>query len=370
MIFTLQIFPGPEQRENGRLVTRIESISRFSAGTIVSMSGANETFQIANYKIVLVGYSRYKVISNIKLLVRVLYEAMHLKIKGNFDLVVCYDPLKIGLYGLITKIIYRTKLLVEVNSEFDSADLYNFRPGLMGHIKKLAYPNVKRFVLYWANGVKGLFHGQLDGVNLRTKTKVDYFFDHTPIKTNAYEANEQNIVLTLGFPAIIKGMDLLIRAFQELPEENNDWTLEIYGWFDDYDTKQLHILANGCDRIKINKPLEFSQVPAKIDDCNLFVLASRTEGVPRVLLESMARGRARIGSRVGGVPSIIEHGVDGILFDKENVKQLTTALNNMMNSEERRKEMASNGLARFEREFTLEKYSYRIKLLYERILND
>jgi glycosyltransferase involved in cell wall biosynthesis len=368
MIVTLQIFPGPEPKRNQRLVGRLNAMSDFSRGSVIAMAYSDEIFEIGNYKVILIAYSRFKFLSNIKLLIASLAEAFRLNRNNALNMVVSYDPLKVGLYGLLIKLLFRAKLLIEVNGEFNSPDLYNFKPGPMGYVKRVFYPNLKRFLLYWADGVKGLFTGQLAGVKLRERTVVDYFFDHTPIEAGEYKANDKNVLLTLGYPAHVKGIDLLIKAFLDLPQKYDNWSLEIYGWFDDYELEKLNLLTDGCQRIIIEKPIDFTEVPAKLDSCNLFVLASRTEGVPRVLLESMARGRARIGSRVGGIPGLIEDGVDGLLFDKGDISQLSAALIDMMNSEEKRKEMAKKGIERFNSQFTLQAYIKLLKAFYSRIV--
>ena len=43
-----------------------------------------------------------------------------------------------------------------------------------------------------------------------------------------------------------------------------------------------------------------------LDSIDLFVLASRTEGLPRAMVEAMARGCPAIGSAVGGIPELLQ----------------------------------------------------------------
>jgi glycosyltransferase involved in cell wall biosynthesis len=47
------------------------------------------------------------------------------------------------------------------------------------------------------------------------------------------------------------------------------------------------------------------EVRAQLDQADLFILPSRQEGLPRAMVESMARALPCIGSRVGGIPELL-----------------------------------------------------------------
>jgi glycosyltransferase involved in cell wall biosynthesis len=54
--------------------------------------------------------------------------------------------------------------------------------------------------------------------------------------------------------------------------------------------------------------------------------AGNVDGLPNVLLEAMAAGRAVIASRVAGIPDVVTDGVDGILVEEKDVAGLAAAL--------------------------------------------
>jgi glycosyltransferase involved in cell wall biosynthesis len=77
--------------------------------------------------------------------------------------------------------------------------------------------------------------------------------------------------------------------------------------------------------------------------CSLYVLASRTEAMGRVLLEAMACRKPVIASNVGGVPYVIEDGYNGLLFEKENVDDLAEKIKLVLSDNELAEKLAENG---------------------------
>lgn len=60
---------------------------------------------------------------------------------------------------------------------------------------------------------------------------------------------------------------------------------------------------------------------------DIFLLVSRTEGLPRAMVEAMAHGLPCIGSRVGGIPELLE---SSALVEKDNPEQLAELIQKMI----------------------------------------
>ena len=367
-ITTLQIFPGPESKGKTRLINRFEALSEFSQGTLVSLANDDDIFFIGDYKVIYVKMKNgIGLRSNLKLFFVVMREALLLKRIKGLDLVVCYDPLKVGLYGLFVKVFLRVKLLVEVNGEFNSPHLYRFRKGILMKIKKIVYPILKAFVLKHSDAIKMLFPDQLNEVKLKPSVITGCFFDYTPMPKGEYFANSEKVLLTMGFPMYIKGIDILILAFLDLLKKFPNWKLEIVGWFDEQELEKINQLSGGNRNVIVSKPIPFESVASKIDSAEIFVLASRTEAMGRVLLEAMARGKPRVAAKVGGIPTVVDNGVDGILFDPESKDSLVIALSQLMKSESLRQKYAESGLLRYEEEYSLTSFAGHTKSLYQKV---
>ena len=78
--------------------------------------------------------------------------------------------------------------------------------------------------------------------------------------------------------------------------------------------------------------------------CSLYVLASRTEAMGRVLLEAMASEKPIIASNVDGVPTVIRDGYNGLLFVSESVDDLADKMRTVLSDKQRATTLARNGL--------------------------
>jgi glycosyltransferase involved in cell wall biosynthesis len=74
------------------------------------------------------------------------------------------------------------------------------------------------------------------------------------------------------------------------------------------------------------RELPAAGVAAALDEATVLVLPSRSEGMGRVLVEAFCRGRAVVGSRVGGILDLVEDGRTGLLVEPGDSAQLADAL--------------------------------------------
>jgi glycosyltransferase involved in cell wall biosynthesis len=105
-----------------------------------------------------------------------------------------------------------------------------------------------------------------------------------------------------------KGVDVLITAIAKCIAAGRDIRLTIVGE-GRYRTslEQLAQQLGIGNSVRLTGQLTSSQaVRGVLDNSDLFVLASRTEGLPRAMIEAMARGLPCIGTRVGGIPELLE----------------------------------------------------------------
>jgi glycosyltransferase involved in cell wall biosynthesis len=94
-----------------------------------------------------------------------------------------------------------------------------------------------------------------------------------------------------------------------------------------------------------------------LSSASVFALPSYTEGQPLVILEALSAGLPIVATRVGALPETIADGVEGYLVDVGDVDALTDRLHRVLDSPSLRDEMARRARARYEREFTVERFA-------------
>lgn len=155
------------------------------------------------------------------------------------------------------------------------------------------------------------------------------------------DADRQRIV-AVGRLTEQKGFDILVEAFALIADKYPNWTLTIYGEGPDRDLIEAEISAQGLhDRVCLPG---ITETPGSwIADAAVFVLSSRYEGFPNVLVEAMAAGLPVVASACDyGPREIITDGLSGILVDPECPVALAQGLDRALSSRELRQHLGRN----------------------------
>lgn len=104
-------------------------------------------------------------------------------------------------------------------------------------------------------------------------------------------------------------------------------------------------------------------VRSQLDRADLFVLPSRTEGLPRAMIEAMARGLPCIGSDVGGIPELLP---SDDLVPADDVRALADKIRTVVLDPERRAQMAQRNLEKA-REYQESALAERRRAFYQAV---
>ncbi|MFH1459647.1 MAG: glycosyltransferase [Candidatus Omnitrophota bacterium] len=129
-------------------------------------------------------------------------------------------------------------------------------------------------------------------------------------------------------------------------------------------------LQDYCRKLGIEKNVKFVGNVLDISEIlkgfDIVVLpSSEREGLGIALLEAMAVGIPIIGTTIGGIPEIIQNGINGILIEPKNSGSLASAINSMLDDFNKAKTMGATGRKIVEAKFSQEKMLQKISGLYQ-----
>lgn len=141
-----------------------------------------------------------------------------------------------------------------------------------------------------------------------------------------------------------KGIDTLIKAFAEVHKEHQSYQLIIYGdgpLLKDYKKLASQLEIKDC----VLFPGLVNNVAEKIKDASVFVLPSRNEGIPNVLMEAMGVGVPCIACDCipGGPRLLTNSGERGLLVPVDDVDRMAKAINSIIENPDLQKELSAKG---------------------------
>ena len=164
-----------------------------------------------------------------------------------------------------------------------------------------------------------------------------------------------------------KGHALLVQAFKEIIKQRPEARLVIVG--EGYLVESLRTLAS---RLEVKDAVVFTgfleDVPQIIATFDVAVLPSYFEGMGRVLLEAMAMEKPVVGTAVGGIPDLIEQGVNGYLVSPGNERELASALLKILNEKGLAVKMGLAGRKKMTARFSADTMVRSIEKVYGELL--
>jgi glycosyltransferase involved in cell wall biosynthesis len=157
------------------------------------------------------------------------------------------------------------------------------------------------------------------------------------------------IVLAAGRLTWQKGFERLVRAFADVARAEPGWTARIYGRGPRYDKVQERIHACGVsDRMELADAV--ADLGKEMERASIFVMSSRYEGFPIVLIEAMSKGLSVVAFDCPTGPAdIIEDGDTGILVPDGDVTALGAAILDLIRDEPKRRRLGAAAAERVRR---------------------
>jgi len=149
-----------------------------------------------------------------------------------------------------------------------------------------------------------------DGVDVRVKTKGDPF-----------------TLLAVGRLHAVKDHAFLVRACAQLRDRNLHFECSIAG--EGPERSRLESLIRKCDlekHVSLLGHVARDDMNALYDRADVVVLTSRSEGIPLVLMEAMARGKIVLAPAITGIPELVIDDKTGFLYEPGSLSEFVERL--------------------------------------------
>ncbi len=195
--------------------------------------------------------------------------------------------------------------------------------------------------------------------------------DITPIDTDQRRKTKG---WSLGIIALMrprKGVEIALRAMQLLSKTHPEVTLELIGGFESIEY-QIQILTM-IEDLGIGDKVRWSgftnDVPTAIRRLDALVLPSLYgEGMPMVVLESMAAAVPVIATHVEGTPEVVRDGIEGYLAMPGDHESLSRAIQTLTADRENWQQLSRNALSRHRQQYSDKRMALGVASVYDRIL--
>ena len=222
----------------------------------------------------------------------------------------------------------------------DHVNLSSYLPSLREQMK-VAYPRLD-LVSALTDATADRYRQMLKGA-----VPVEVFPNAVP-DVNGHRADpDAKVVVAAGRLTSQKGFDRLLPVWSDVVAEHPDWKLRIFG-----DGRDREALERQIEELGIGDSAELAGFTRRLHEefshASLYVLSSREEGFPMVLIEAMGMGLAPVSVDCRTGPrDIITDGVDGYVVPQNNREALGAAISELMSDAAKRRAFgeAARGVA-------------------------
>lgn len=192
--------------------------------------------------------------------------------------------------------------------------------------------------------------------------------DTTIFHPEQEKPSRRGSILSVGRLGPGKGLEDLIKAISLIPKL--DTPITILGDGPLRSSLEADVKAYGLtNKVRfVGHITDRNQLAGFYQQACLFVLPSHHEGLPTVLLEAMACGCPVLATRVGGIPEVIQDGINGQLVPPKEPHQLAAAIEMLLADRSRLEGFGMRARQTIEQRFSWERISRTFADLYSSML--
>jgi glycosyltransferase involved in cell wall biosynthesis len=239
-----------------------------------------------------------------------------------------------------------------INMMLPFLSVNNLRTVGCEHISYFSIPALSRFL-------RRITYRFLDAVVILTQSDEKYFCifqKYVKVIPNSlsffperYANLNSKIILAIGRLTYQKGFDMLVKAINMIKKECTGWSVKIIG-----DGEEKEKLIKQIDELGLSNIIKIYHPTTELEkeylNASIFVMSSRFEGLPMVLIEAKSFGIPIVSFDCPEGPrAIIENNHDGLLVEKNDVKKLALSIKKLVNNQEERIVFGNNAVKNIEK---------------------
>jgi glycosyltransferase involved in cell wall biosynthesis len=292
---------------------------------------------------------------------------------GRFDVIDSQNP-QSKLHATIASLGMPVALVSTLNSWYPLEHEGRLKGRVYGGIERLTSARTDVFVAVAPEIRSALLEVGIAGSRIQVVPNAvdtsDHSSEHAAARHTILErygfADDARIVCAVGRLVEAKALDVLLDAIAAIVPEYPTISLLLVGSGHlgaDLEHQVSRLGIGG--RVRFAGLLDRTATAAAILGCDVFVMASRTEGLPIALLEAAAAARPIVATTVGGIPGALESPGEALLVSPEDALALGRAIGRLFDDSAGASEMGARARARVAREFGRERQIGLMRTVYD-----
>lgn len=264
---------------------------------------------------------------------------------GDFEAIHAHTPRSLLIGAWVAKRAKRP-LIYHVHSPVGRDSNKKFRNKFNTFMEKRSLKRVEKMIC-----VSNSLRNYMEEMG-HDKQKLAVVQNGVPVVGDLPERSAPQGTWTIGTMALFrprKGTEVLLKSIAELKNKGIDVHLRAVGPFEtpEYKAEVMYLVQSLGLADSITWTGFQKNINHELQQMDLFVLPSLYgEGLPMVVLESMACGVPVVASRVEGIPEAIRDGIDGLIFEPGSETDLASKLESLISDPAKWPEMRASGLER------------------------
>lgn len=305
---------------------------------------------------------------------RILFRLIRAIRQGDFELLDVQN-IQSKFWGSLAAVFTSLPLVSTLNSWYTSEHGKNLKGRIYTFVE--LWTNTKKV---WYIAVAKPIYEALQKAGI-PQERISLIYNAVQIDCDQIENNREQFLSKYNLPvdALLcvsvgrlvwaKGYEDLIRVFAVVSEEFPQLYCLIVGDGVLYESLKNQITAAGLEkRIFLLGNLEHKKVLPVVKAADIFLMPSRSEGTPISLLEAAALEKPILATNCGGIPELVDNGVEALLVPPENERGLVDGIRRLVKDADFAHRLAKQAKVRVEREFTLKNQVELTRNVYLQVL--